>query len=56
MEACNNCNIQMEGGYSLKSNTYGKISIMRTDSTKNEIKVFICPSCGKVTLYFEKNI
>jgi RNase P subunit RPR2 len=62
MRECKQCNTQMEEGYVIKVTTYGtpfiergKIGFPSNLGTKGgEIKAAMCPNCGEISLYNEK--
>lgn len=51
MRKCNYCQIQMEEGYMLKSNTYGTLKIVRGVPKTDGINIAICPTCGEISMY-----
>lgn len=53
MRICKQCQTDMNEGYVLKSNTYGAVKIERGTS-KDGIKVAVCPTCGEISLYLDK--
>lgn len=55
MRICKQCKCQMDEGYKLKANTYGVIRVERGIPKADEIKVAICPTCGDVSMYLDKD-
>jgi len=56
MRICKQCQCQMDEGYRLKVNTYGVIRIECGIPKVDEIKVAICPTCGEISMYYDKGI
>lgn len=50
---CTNCGIEMEIGYSLKSNSYGIVKIEKMQTKDRMPQASVCPNCGKVEIYID---
>ena len=53
---CSRCNIEMKDDYCLRLGFGGKIKIdkPRTVDLDESLKVYICPVCHKVELYYNE--
>ncbi len=55
MPICKQCQCRMDEGYMLKADTYGAVRIERREPKAGGIKVAICPDCGEISMYLDKD-
>ncbi len=56
MRVCKQCQSQMEEGFKLRVNTYGVIRVERSVPKADGMKVAICPTCGEISMYLDKDV